>query len=483
MSISSVFHNAMSGLTAASRSAEIVSENIANATTQGYARRSLVLTSDSGGGSGVRIAGVQRIADPVIIANRRQSEAIFGSAEALSGFYSRYESLVGTATDSRSISMRLTNFESSLIEASSLPESLQRLDAVAAQAGGLAQGLADASEGLRSLRTQADQSIALQVDRLNQALADVQELNIQITATYSRGQGTAGLMDHRQLLLDEINQIVPINIAARDHGQIALYTDGGAILLDGPAVTVNFTPVNNTMPGMSIENGALSGLEINGIAIRSDSKNGALRGGTLAAQFQIRDELAVTAQADLDAMARDLIERYETTSLDPTQIMGDPGLFTDAGAAYDPLNEVGLAGRLTLNAAVDPQQGGESWRLRAGLGAIDPGATGESRQLQAFAEILNERRTIGSGTFGTGQLTASGLASSLMSQAAYDSAQSYQSLTFAASSLTELSQIELAQGVDTDAELQALMIIEQAFAANARIIEAADEMMQAILRI
>jgi len=482
MSISATLHSAISGLTANSRAAEIVSENIANAQTLGYARRSLILSSNSVS-PGVRVLGVQRHADPGIIANRREADAAYGAAEILAGFFSRYETLIGTGTDAGSVTMKIAEFETSLIEAASRPESPQRLETAVARARDLARTIADASEGLRAMRSQADTTIEAQVNRLNQALRDVQILNTRITSTTSGGGETASLMDQRQILIDEINQIVPVNMVARDHGQIALYTHGGAILLDGPAATISFTSVRDTMPEMTIENGALSGLEINGVTVRTDSRNGALRGGTLSAQFEIRDELAAAAQADLDAVARDLIERFETTSLDPTVAVGDPGLFTDAGAVFDASAEIGLAGRLSLNAIVDPVQGGESWRLRTGLGAAGPGEPGEARQIQEFADILTERRTPGSSVFGTGQLTFSGLGTSLMSRAAQKSGQSDRTLSFASASLTELNRIELAQGVDTDAELQALMVIEQAYAANARMIEAADEMMQAILRM
>ncbi len=76
----------------------------------------------------------------------------------------------------------------------------------------------------------------------------------------------------------------------------------------------------------------------------------------------------------LDGMARDLYERFADPALDPTIAAGDPGLFTDRGAAFDPADEVGLAGRIAVNAAVDPAQGGQSWRLRDGIYAAAPGA-------------------------------------------------------------------------------------------------------------
>ena len=56
MSLSSALNSAMSGLTAASRASEVVSENIANVMTPGYARRSLELASAVHTGPGVRIS-------------------------------------------------------------------------------------------------------------------------------------------------------------------------------------------------------------------------------------------------------------------------------------------------------------------------------------------------------------------------------------------------------------------------------------------
>jgi flagellar hook-associated protein 1 FlgK len=483
MSISSALNSAMSGLFAASRSSALVSENIANAMTPGYSRRSLELGSNTGTGSGVQVLGIHRHSDPGLIANRRGADAEHGAASVIAGFHARLETLVGTATDDQSISSRLADLESSLIAAASRPESIERLDAVAWRASGLAGALSDASAGLRDMREAADREIGAQVTRLNAALSRVQTLNGQITAAGASGANTAGLMDQRQALVDDINTIVPVRMVARDHGQIGLYTEGGAIVLDGPAVKVGFTVSNAIQPHMTGDNGLLSVLSINDIPIRTGSDGGALRGGTLGALFRVRDDLAVDAQAGLDAQARDLIERFQTPGVDPTLTAGAPGLFTDAGARFDPVAETGLAGRIGLNAAVDPRRGGQSWLLRAGLGAADPGAVGEARQLTAFADALSAARMPGSGRFGTGPLTAAAIAVSVQSRAAQDRGLSEQALGFASASRTELVRMELAQGVDTDAELQTLMAVEQAYAANVRVIEAVDDMMQTLLRM
>ena len=49
--------------------------------------------------------------------------------------------------------------------------------------------------------------------------------------------------------------------------------------------------------------------------------------------------------------------------------------------------------------------------------------------------------------------------------------------------LYALKELELSAGVDTDAELQELLRIEQHYAANARVITTVDELMQTLLSI
>ena len=60
MSISGSLSNALSGLTAAGRAAAVVSSNISNSMTEGYAKRDLILTERmlAGAGAGVRVVGV-----------------------------------------------------------------------------------------------------------------------------------------------------------------------------------------------------------------------------------------------------------------------------------------------------------------------------------------------------------------------------------------------------------------------------------------
>lgn len=484
MSISGALTNAMTGLRAASRGAEVVSSNISNALTPGYARRVLSLsTQATGGASGVQIDGILRIMDPGLASDRRLAEAEQISADSQFEFYSRLEGLIGTPDDPASLSARLAGFESSLISAASRPDAPERLTAGVGAARDLAASISEASKGVQAARGQADQNISRMVDELNIALEQVASLNAQITSMQVQGGNVATLQDQRQNIVDRIATLVPVREIPRDNGQIALYSTGGAVLLDGTAAVVGFEPVNLITPYMSLSDGTLSGLTINGQSIRTDSQRGILRGGALGGQFAIRDEHGVSAQAKLDVLARDLIERFESPTVDPTLAAGDAGLFTDNGAALDPLDQLGLAERLAVNAAVDPQQGGQAWRLRDGMNAMTQGNAGDATLLQNLSQALNETRPIAGGGFGGQAFGAMSLASTFVSEIGAERTNAEQILSFAASRLTELTERQLADGVDSDAEIQRLMLIEQTYAANARVIETVDEMIQTLLRM
>lgn len=484
MTISSALNSAMSGLHAASRASGLVSNNIANALTPGYARRTLSVSSSTLGNiGGVKINGIVRQVDTQVIADRRLAGAEFGYRATTSSYINRIEDLIGTPDQEGSLSGRIAGFENALIVASSRPDAAERLESAALSARDLAESINSIADGIQSARTDADRSIADQIERLNQALQGVQQLNSSITASIAKRTDTSGLQDQRRVLIDEISEMVPVRMLDRDNGAVALYSTGGAILLDGSAVEVEFEPSNVVNPFLSIDDGTLSGLTIGGFAVNTSSASGRLHGGTLGAQFQIRDELAPEAQNQIDALARDMIERFESSAVDPTLAVGEAGLFTDAGAAIDPTLEIGLANRISLNALVDPTMGGETWRLRDGLGATAPGNAGDASLLNALSDALSQARVPLSGAYGSSALSAIGVTTGLASQIGSNRLREDQQLSFASAQFYELSELELAEGVDTDIELQNLMVIEQAYAANARVIETVDQMFDSLLRI
>lgn len=481
MSISHSLSNALSGMTAASRMAEIVSSNLANATTDGYGRRTLDLAADSigGRGAGVSVVGVNRMVDRGILADRRLADAGVNNFEFLANTMRSLQGVIGETGSGDSISARIASLETSLVNATTDPSSQTRLTGVGNRLDELANGLNVASDSIQSMRVDADKSIADQVDTLNTSLSQVEQLNADITYSRNTGSDPSALMDQRQQVIDRIAVIVPVRVMDRDGGQVALVTPSGATLIDGKAREFGFVSNPVITPDMTLASGGLSGLTLDGAVIGPDGI-GALNGGALGAAFQARDGELVDAQINLDTIAADLVGRFQDPIVDSTLAAGDAGLLTDAGAAFDPLNTVGLASRISVNAAIDPGQGGSITNLRDGLNATTPGPSGNASLLQGLLSALSDQRVTGSDptVLGASARAASFEADLGERRLTYDS-----ELGFASARWASFKEAEAAGGVDTDYEMQMLLRVEKAYSANARVIQTIESMMQTLMEL
>lgn len=472
MSLSFALGNALSGLQATSRMAEVVSANLANALTEGYARRSLDLSAASvaGRGAGVRVDGVARQADRALLAERRGAETAMEGRRATATGLATLESAWGP--EGAGIASRIAALESALVGASADPASEPRLALVAQRLGETAGAFATAARAVQDGRAAADADIAAMVATLDDALGGIEGLNRDVAAARAAGRDAAGLLDQRQALVDRVATLVPVREVERPGGAVALYAPGGLALLDDRAARVGFVAAGVVTADQTLAAGGLSGLALDGRPLGPDGVGG-LAGGRLGGAFALRDDLLPAQGARLDAVARDLLGRLRDA--DPTLAPGAPGLLTDAGGL--PTAAPGLAGRLRVNPALD---GGGAWRIRDGLGAPAPGPAGDATGLAALLDGLAQGRPLlpGGRPLGAAQAAqeaAAGLAARRLA--------AEEEAGLSAARWSSLKESELAGGVDSDAEMQALLRIEQAYAANARVIATVDAMMKSLLEI
>ncbi|SIQ75574.1 flagellar hook-associated protein 1 FlgK [Paracoccus thiocyanatus] len=482
MSISSAISNAVSGLTAASRGTEIVSSNIANALTPGYARRELDLSSRLSQHGGVGIDGVSRIFTAGLVADNRLALAEVGSSRTAAAFHAAMEQAFGT-TEASSLGQNLADFESALASAASRPDSDVRLAGVLDTATALAKKINHISATIQAQRGKADQAIENDVSRLNDALQQVAKLNDQIVTLTAQGKDASSLIDARQAATDEIADILPIKEVPRENGRIALFTPAGAILLDGtePA-RIEFDASSGITAGMSLADGTLSTVIFNGKPL-GDAQLAMFEGGSLGANFAIRDQIASGYQQQIDAFARDLYDRLSDPAIDPSLNAASHGLFTDAQGAFDPAQEAGFASRIAVTSLANPDAGGELWRIRAGINASSAGNSGESALLDRLGAALSAARPPASGSLSDTPRSLQTLSAELSSGAATNRIRSDAAAMQGSSRQSGLQAALLAEGVDSDREMENLLSLERAYAANAKVFQAANDMLDAILRL
>jgi flagellar hook-associated protein 1 FlgK len=436
-----------------------------------------------GTGQGVAVNGVMRQVDRTLLAERRLAQAGDGDRSIRSGFLEQVERTLGSPDEPGSIAARLAAFDQALIEAQGRPESQTRLEAVLAKAKSLTQGFNKATEDIQAARGTADRQIADEVGRLNTTLVRLQGLNAEMRSFSGAGRDVSALLDERQRLVDSISSIVPVREVDRGNGQIALFSVGGVSLLEGNAAVFGFTPVHAVTAEMTQALGGLSGITINGQPYATAGAASPILGGKLGALFALRDEIAVGAQGKVDAVARDLVERFSTAGLDPTLLPDEPGLFTDGGGAFLPADEIGLAGRLSVNPAADPAQGGAVYRIRDGLGALAEGPPGNGALLGDLRSALTATNPLSSPGFTAGMRSFAALTAALHADASIQRLSAQADQSFAASRLTTLNDLEAQNGIDTDQEMQELLVIERNYSANAKVIQSVKEMIDILMSL
>jgi flagellar hook-associated protein 1 FlgK len=496
MGINSAIGNALSGLRVTSRHAELVSRNVANATTEGYTQKTLAISHQVNGydPGGVRVDGVRRTIDPFLTAARRRDEASAQNVSAQADALRRVADLALDPDGGDSLQSRYMAFESSLRALADTPESasLQREAAHAGRA--LATKLNMLSADAKRLRVDADRDIQRQVETVNGAMRRIAQLNREIQQTYAAGRDASALEDERDRQIDLVNTIIPIKEAREVNGGMMITTEGGSMLMNGSTpYALSFQPSGALGIGGA---NALNGLT------HFDRTSGnmdtlGLDGGTLEAAFAARDQTAVTFSTQVDAIARDLAERFQSSAFMAgyDDAAGTAiGLFTeDTGARFDDsvTPEVGFAARITFNVALDPEAGGDAGLLKTGAYAGAPTrTTGEPFYAAIYAAFGVERTlTSAAGNPGlalgmTGQRSAVAMVTEWSALLEVAAGSSENEASFRLGAAEALRDEEVArQGVDTDEELRQLMLIEKAYAANAQVLQVADQMLAELLSI
>ena len=197
----------------------------------------------------------------------------------------------------------------------------------------------------------------------------------------------------------------------------------------------------------------------------------AFTSGKLTALFEARDITTVAFQKKIDALAEDLITRF-----DAAEGGGNRGVFDlSAGAASDP----GAAGALIVNTlvAADPAL------FRDGVsGGGAPGGVGDNAYVRGMIEQLSAANTPSSGAGVAGAHSASMLVSEIVSVLGGQSHDADRSAALRASQYEFAFSMEKAAiNVDVDHELKELTLVQNAYAANARIIQVIDEMFNELM--
>ena len=482
MSIDAALYTAMSSLDMQQQQADVISSNIANASTPGYADRTLPQLEEVAGGnaSGVMAAPLQRLSNEVATNTANQTAGAQAYSQTMVNGLTSYTQVLGQPSDTTSLPSQLSAFNSALTSLSASPDEAALQTGAVTAAQNLVSTFNTLSASVESAREQADQNIEAGVTTVNQTLNQLAQNEAGLQQAAASGESTASFQDTQSQLLSTLSQQLPIKVYQESNNGLIVTTDGGTTLLDGSADQLSFTPTQ-TIPANMQQTadpsagmiGGLSAVTVGGQPI-AISQN-----GSIAANLQLRDVTLPAFNQQLDQLAGNTIVAFQQA--DPTVGSGQTGIFTDNGASVDPNNPAqipGLAANISLNASVDPSQGGEAWRMLDGAQATTQGTTSNNSSVLAFVQGLNQTQSYDTSTGLPGSMTLTD-ATSEVTGLQQSTLTNWTATNTSATQQAQAAQTALsnATGVNIDDEMQKLLVVQESYAATTQVIQAAAKMM------
>jgi flagellar hook-associated protein 1 len=311
MSLGSALATAMSGLQANQAALSIVSSNIANAQTPGYVSEATnqveVVSGDFG--ASVSVTGVNRELNQYIQTQLRTETSGGAYADQIASVLTQLQSVYGTPGQAGSLETAYSNFTTAVQALSTTSGSSSSQITALTAAQNLAQQLNATTQGIQTLRTNAEQDIGISVGQANAAMTKIAQLNTQLQGMSPTDPTAATLMDQRDQAINQLSQLMDIRVSNTGNNQTSVYTSNGVELVGTQASTLNFNSQGtlnansqwSSNPATSSA-GTLTIKLANGATLDMIANN-SISSGQIAADLTLRDKTLVQAQTQVDQLA------------------------------------------------------------------------------------------------------------------------------------------------------------------------------------
>lgn len=461
-SLAGILSVAKSGLLSHQLAIQVTSNNITNATTDGYSRQRAELVSatplrqpEGLLGTGVRVADITRARNQLLDGAYRREASLYHGFSVAGDALSSVEAVLGEPTE-LGLAGSLDAFWNSWSDLSNDPTSSAARSVVVARGQQLVDHFNRTAASLDVLGSQLADQLGTGVGEVNRLLSEVAQLNGQVASATAGGQSAPTLADRRDALLDELATFVSIDVTPRDNGTVGVSINGMSVV-EG---TVHDTLSVSSAGGVwTVLNGSGTSLDI--------------PAGTVGGTLQVLQDDFASIRAELDQLAQGLVERVNGVHTTGTNPLGNTGVnfFEDFGDVTTV-----SAQNLVLDAAILASPQAVAAGTPGGGGAYQPGANDIALSIAGLRDEtsggLLDGRTVNEAyrdlAAGVGLATAS----------AREAAVSREVLMQSAS-----VRRESVSGVATDEELIKVVQFQAGYTAAARLVTVVDEMYQTLLSI
>lgn len=461
MSTFSGLTTAASGLAAARRGMDVVGQNIANQSTEGYTRQRVVtsaiaavaqtgrFSTGAAPGHGVSVDGVARLGDALLDARVRDTLAASGFWSARAVAATTAEAALAEPTEN-GLATRLSKFWAGWQDLANTPDSGAAASAILESAKELAAHIAGGYRTVATQWTDARATAERTVTQVNAAADQIAVLNGEIRDALASGRSANELLDQRAVLAQNVARLAGGSASVEPDGTMTVRIGGNALVagsdarhlvLSGPASIDAGQRLTVSWAGTPDVPVAIDGGELGGtLAVLAP----AAEGGMLA-------QLAATYDRVATALAESLNAQHRAGVTASGQPGGDFFTLPTTGSAA-----------LGLRVAVD---------TAADLALAAPGAGAKDA---TNADLISQigRRLDAPDAIWSDQVTRFGVATAADVQRAKVSDSAAVAAAGAQQSVA---------AVDGDEETISLLTYQTAYQAAARVMTAVDEALDVLI--
>jgi flagellar hook-associated protein 1 FlgK len=240
MGLSASLQTGKSGLLAQQAAIQVTGNNLANAATPGYKRRTVELTPSRDHkldatnfvGTGVNLTSITRQVNESLEARLRTAITEENGSATTQNLLASIEAVQGELSDI-DLSSRLTEYFGAWSQLATNPQDNSLRTLVVQEANDLTGFLKDLRGRYGQLEKQSVDQLGLSVRDANDVLTRIESLNAQITQAEA-GRGDAGsLRDQRDQLLAQLAKSLNVTTYEQDNGQVNVFVGSTPIVLDG----------------------------------------------------------------------------------------------------------------------------------------------------------------------------------------------------------------------------------------------------------
>jgi flagellar hook-associated protein 1 len=400
-----------SALQAHQTALEVTSQNLANANTEGYARKKVTFQSmasinlpDMQGpvyfsqiGTGVEVGRIESIRDLLLNARIRDLSSDRKESESQQAVLDQVEALFTGEVD---ISATMDEFFSALHDLSGAPESLTVRSVVRARGDELARMIQAASVSIEEIRVDMAQQVRDSAATINSISSELASVNNQVAAMASAGLSPNDFEDRRQVLLDRLAELGDVRTVSGPAQTISVLF-GSQVIVQGVQsfnVSVIEDPSDLQLPRLAVggapraemifTSGKLAGLE-------------ALRNGTIERMQGDLNELAITLSHTFNTIHRAGFGLNGSTGVDFFSLgRPDPTeqrLWSVTGSGYVPDLDVPLDGDTTT---LQPENF-ETTPIGQGSFVVNGRSVAYDGSVDALQDIVDRINATGAGVTAT----------------------------------------------------------------------------------